>query len=247
MLLSLLPSCFMRISPNTQTKEYKNYCPSDKSHSNLNHCSMWHVTFCKVVLIGLICSDRVGQSSFSIVKDTPVDHNLLKLIKIMWDERQMFAVTEKRLPRVMKRYSPTGRRNHGRPLKRLLDTWDRNGSTSGPTPWHMMMINDTTKLLLKTTTVTNRPSRLMHWWSRFTTISITLTWEVIRHIFFYKFLVWDRVSLPNVSETLFFSNGPMKRNHKPTDRATGLPLSSFLEKSLRRMHGIQPTWDPCSY
>ena len=40
-----------------------------------------------------------------------------------------------RLPRVMKYYSPTGRRNHGRPLKRLLDTWDRNGSTSGPTPW----------------------------------------------------------------------------------------------------------------
>ena len=35
----------------------------------------------------------------------------------------------------MKQYSPTGRRNHGRPLKRLLDAWDRNGSTSGPTPW----------------------------------------------------------------------------------------------------------------
>jgi len=27
-----------------------------------------------------------------------------------------------RLPRVLKRYSPTGRRNHGRLLKRLLDT-----------------------------------------------------------------------------------------------------------------------------
>jgi len=27
-----------------------------------------------------------------------------------------------RLPRVMKPYSPTGRTNHGRPLKRLLDT-----------------------------------------------------------------------------------------------------------------------------
>jgi hypothetical protein len=27
-----------------------------------------------------------------------------------------------RLPRVKKHYSPTGRRNHGRPLKRLLDT-----------------------------------------------------------------------------------------------------------------------------
>jgi len=27
-----------------------------------------------------------------------------------------------RLPRIMKHYSPAGRRNHGRPLKRLLDT-----------------------------------------------------------------------------------------------------------------------------
>jgi len=42
-----------------------------------------------------------------------------------------------RLPRVMKHYSPTGRRNRGRPLKRRLDTWDRNGSTSGPTLWHI--------------------------------------------------------------------------------------------------------------
>jgi len=40
-----------------------------------------------------------------------------------------------RLPRIMKHYSPTGRRNRGRPLKSLLDTWDRNGSTSGLTPW----------------------------------------------------------------------------------------------------------------
>jgi len=35
----------------------------------------------------------------------------------------------------MKHHSPTGRWNYGRPLKRLLDTWDRNGSTSGPNPW----------------------------------------------------------------------------------------------------------------
>jgi len=42
-----------------------------------------------------------------------------------------------RLPRVMKHYSPSGRRNHGRPFKRLLDTWDRNGLTSGPTPWQI--------------------------------------------------------------------------------------------------------------
>jgi len=37
----------------------------------------------------------------------------------------------------MKHYSPTGRRNYGRPLKRLLDKWDRNRSTSGPTPWEV--------------------------------------------------------------------------------------------------------------
>jgi len=40
-----------------------------------------------------------------------------------------------RLPRVMKQYFPTGRRNHSRPLKRLLDAWDQKGSTSGPIPW----------------------------------------------------------------------------------------------------------------
>jgi hypothetical protein len=31
-------------------------------------------------------------------------------------------IPRNRLPRVMKHYSPTGRKNHGRPLKRLLDT-----------------------------------------------------------------------------------------------------------------------------
>ena len=38
--------------------------------------------------------------------------------------------------------TPTGRRNHGRPLKRLLDTWDRNGSTGGPTPWKIYYDDD---------------------------------------------------------------------------------------------------------
>jgi hypothetical protein len=177
MLLSLLPSRFMRISPNTQPKEYKNYCPSDKSYSIHNQWSMWHVTFCKAVLIGLICSYRVGQRSFSIVKDTPVDHSLLKLFKS-----------------------------------------NVNWKTNGCHYW--------AKLLLKTTAVRNRPSRLMLWWSRFTTISITLTWEVIRHIFLYKFLAWDCVSLPNESETPFFSNSPKEKKSQADrsgDRAAPSP------------------------
>ena len=36
-----------------------------------------------------------------------------------------------RLPKVMKHYSPTSRRNHGRPLKRLLDTRDRKTGQQG--------------------------------------------------------------------------------------------------------------------
>jgi len=46
-------------------------------------------------------------------------------------------------------YSPTGRRNHGRPLKRLLDTWDRNGSTSGPVPWKIDDDDDDDAVIIK--------------------------------------------------------------------------------------------------
>jgi len=48
-----------------------------------------------------------------------------------------YNMPRNRLQGVMKHYSPPGKRNHGRHLKRLLDTWDRNGSTSCPTPWQI--------------------------------------------------------------------------------------------------------------
>ena len=47
-----------------------------------------------------------------------------------------------RLPRVKKYYFPIGRRSHGRPLKRLVDTWDRNGSTGGLTAWQIYNDDD---------------------------------------------------------------------------------------------------------
>ena len=56
------------------------------------------------------------------------------LLPLAWT-KHVNRIPRNRLPRVIKYCSPTGRRNHGRPLKRLLDTWDRNGSTSNPTPW----------------------------------------------------------------------------------------------------------------
>jgi hypothetical protein len=54
------------------------------------------------------------------LKITPVLDKLLEY-KRNWIQH-VNRMPRNRLPRVMKHYSPTGRRNHGRPLKRLLDT-----------------------------------------------------------------------------------------------------------------------------
>ena len=69
---------------------------------------------------------------------TPILDKLLEY-KRNWIQH-VNRMPRNRLPRVMKRYSPPGRRNHDRPLKRLLDTWDRSGSTSGPTQWQIIII-----------------------------------------------------------------------------------------------------------
>ena len=54
------------------------------------------------------------------LKITPILDKLLEY-KRNWIQH-VNRMPRNRLPRVMKRCSPTGRRNHGRPLKRLLDT-----------------------------------------------------------------------------------------------------------------------------
>ena len=69
------------------------------------------------------------------LKITPILYKFLEY-KRNWIQH-VNRMSRSKLPRVMKHYSPTGRRNHGRPLKRLLVTWDWNGSTSGPTPWQI--------------------------------------------------------------------------------------------------------------
>jgi len=68
-------------------------------------------------------------------KITPIWEKLLKYKK-NWLQH-VNRMPRNRLPRIMKHCSQTGRRNHGRLLKRLLDTSDRNGSTSGPPPWQI--------------------------------------------------------------------------------------------------------------
>jgi hypothetical protein len=81
--------------------------------------------------------------------------------------------------------------------------------------------NVTMKLLLKSI-LRYRPSRLMDWWTLFITLSITRTWRAIRLCFRQKILVCSCVSLPKVSENLFFWNIPIKRTRKPKYRAFGL-------------------------
>jgi len=53
------------------------------------------------------------------LKITPILEKLLEY-KRKWIQH-VNRMPQNRLPRVIKRYSPTGRRNYGRPLKRLLD------------------------------------------------------------------------------------------------------------------------------
>jgi len=74
------------------------------------------------------------------LKITPILDKLLEY-KRNWIQ-YVNRMPRNRLPRVMKHYSPTGRRNYDRHLKRLLDEWDRNGSTSGPTPWQIYDYDD---------------------------------------------------------------------------------------------------------
>jgi hypothetical protein len=54
------------------------------------------------------------------LKITPILDKLLEY-KRNWIQH-VNRMPSNRLPRVMKQYSATGRRNYGRPLKRLLDT-----------------------------------------------------------------------------------------------------------------------------
>jgi hypothetical protein len=56
------------------------------------------------------------------LKITPILDKLLEYKRNWIQHVNRMPRNTRRLPRVMKHYSPTGRRNHGRPLKRLLDT-----------------------------------------------------------------------------------------------------------------------------
>jgi len=63
------------------------------------------------------------KTSTQITKELKITSFLDKLLKYKrnWIQH-VNRMLRNRLSRVMKHYFPTGRRNYGRPLKRLLDT-----------------------------------------------------------------------------------------------------------------------------
>jgi len=70
---------------------------------------------------GYIWTDcKTNRQIAKELKITPILATLLEY-KRNWIQH-VNRMPHNRLPRVMKHYSSTGRRNHGRPLKRLLDT-----------------------------------------------------------------------------------------------------------------------------
>jgi len=63
------------------------------------------------------------KTNAQIAKELKVTPTLDKLLELKRSWIQYVnRMPRNRLPRVMKHYSPTGRKNHGIPLKRLLDT-----------------------------------------------------------------------------------------------------------------------------
>jgi hypothetical protein len=69
---------------------------------------------------GYIWTDYKNAQIAKELKITPILGKLLEY-KRNWIQH-VNRMPHNRLPRVIKRYSRTGSRNHGRPLKRLLDT-----------------------------------------------------------------------------------------------------------------------------
>jgi ABC-type ATPase involved in cell division len=70
---------------------------------------------------GYIWTDyKTNKQIAKKLKITTILDNLLEYKK-NWIQH-VNRMPRNRLPRIMKHYSPTGRRNHGRSLKRLLDT-----------------------------------------------------------------------------------------------------------------------------
>jgi len=72
-------------------------------------------------------------------KDTANELNMTPILDKIQEYRRHWLQNVNRmqcnrLARILKNNRPKGRRSQRRPIKKLLDVCDQNGSTSGPTP-----------------------------------------------------------------------------------------------------------------
>lgn len=93
------------------------------------------VTNCSAVCDGA-CLNRWSRTYYSWEKEffSPFQNVLM-----CWYRTLSMELTFRMLATVKLIYTTI---NHGRSLKRLLNAWDRNGSTSWPTPWQLYADDD---------------------------------------------------------------------------------------------------------
>jgi hypothetical protein len=115
----------------------------------------------------------------------------LYLTLVFWILFTVNRMPRNRLPTIKKHYSPTGRGNYDRPLKRLLDTWDRNGSTSDPSPWQIYDDdNDSVYNTWTYTQIFRHPLLEEHWHSRWNTLHATPEFPLKRMAVVYEHFIF---------------------------------------------------------
>jgi len=72
-------------------------------------------------------------------QETAKELNIIPVLDKILEYRRNWLQHINRMPHnraaiKLNNYRPTGKKNEGTPLKRLLDMRDRNGQTNGPTP-----------------------------------------------------------------------------------------------------------------
>ena len=106
----------VKISPECVTSPEQ-----DKSNSRIAIFSLWTgmMKYMRITTGYTWADYKINAQIARELKITPILEKLLEY-KRSWIQH-VNRMPRNRLPRVMKHYCPTGRRNRGRPLKRLLD------------------------------------------------------------------------------------------------------------------------------
>jgi hypothetical protein len=81
------------------------------------------------------CTKTAGYTwaDYKTNAQTAKEINITSVLDKLQEYRRNLLQCINKMPWIIKNYRPEGRRNQGRPLKRLPDISDWNGLTGGPT------------------------------------------------------------------------------------------------------------------